>query len=179
MRRLLFVLSAFVLVSNGGCESVPMLEEREAIDLTYGQLQPAGRFRVYASPHEQFFSGFIGTQRVSDPCSITASEARCDRFNDLPERGIIAYEIYGGGTRTWAEVTGDLATLAGREARILREYPGGCESVRGEESLTIFVRDPSRDDWYTAIEACLRGPDLPAREAELLAFLDSARLAPR
>ena len=65
-------------------------------------------------------------------------------------------------------------TIAGHEARVRRESPGRCILAEGDQRLVIAIREDSIGDRYASIEACLRGPDLPAREAELLALLDAA-----
>lgn len=154
-----------------------MLEEQATGELSVGlRVSPHGRLKLYDSPAEMWFSAIISTQPVRDPCTRAESSFSCESFvRHLEPRDIIAYETLGGGMRMWSDASeGIHTTIAGREARIRSEFPGGCDLIGGEQTVNIWIRDGERGDWYAVLIACLRGPDLPAREAELMELLQAA-----
>lgn len=63
-------------------------------------------------------------------------------------------------------------------ARMERTAPGTCGAIGGDETLYVAVPIGQPKPWTNvAVLACLRGPDLAAAEAEVLAMLESARVA--
>ncbi len=67
-----------------------------------------------------------------------------------------------------------MITLNGFRTKVLRETPGVCGPLGGDETLTVMI--PSIADWTgrTTVQACLRGPNLAQNEAKLLQMVQAA-----
>jgi hypothetical protein len=66
-------------------------------------------------------------------------------------------------------------TIAGRHAIETRTSGGWCATLLGTETITVMIPRNAPGNWYQ-MDACLRGPGLAQREAEIAAMLSSVRM---
>jgi hypothetical protein len=50
-----------------------------------------------------------------------------------------------------------------------------CRTLGGSRTITAVIPQGARDNWYE-MDACLRGPGLPAEQAEITAMLKTVRI---
>ncbi len=125
---------------------------------------------------------YVANQVLPDPCAgSTQQDVQCVSFPPtvplVPGGVIVGFEYQ----RQMLDVafpepsaSGQVITLNGFRTKVVRDMPGTCGPLGADETVTILI--PSIADWTgrTTVEACLRGPDLAANEAKLLAMIQAA-----
>jgi hypothetical protein len=124
---------------------------------------------------------FVANQPFPDPCAgSTQQNIQCFPFPppvQLRPGGVIVGFDYA--RQLMAVVfpppsgPGDVITLNGFRTKVVREAPGVCGPLGGDETVSVLI--PSIADWTgrTTVEACIRGPNLAENEAMLLQMIRS------
>ena len=126
---------------------------------------------------------FVANQPFPDPCTgSTVQSVSCFSFPppvQLEAGGVVVGFEY---QRQMINVVaapepsgaGEVITLNGFRTKVVRDTPGVCGPLGADETMTIVI--PSFADWTgrTAVEACLRGPNLAQNEAKLLQMVQAA-----
>jgi hypothetical protein len=66
--------------------------------------------------------------------------------------------------------------IGGRPATETVTVGRWCQALGGSRTITVIIPRDS-DNWYE-MDACLRGPGIPAEQAEITAMLKTVRFAP-
>jgi hypothetical protein len=120
---------------------------------------------------------WAGTEPFRNPCASTtdggATTVTCGApIAPLRPDGI-AVAWYVGGLRGLDLLPGKPTTIAGLPAKV-DVVPGGCPQLGGEELVAAWIETKRQRALYQ-FRACLRGPDLAARELAVSNVLASAR----
>jgi hypothetical protein len=67
--------------------------------------------------------------------------------------------------------------IGGRPATETMTAGRWCRTLGGSQTITAVIPQSARDNWYE-MDACLRGPGLPAEQAEITAMLKTVRITP-
>jgi hypothetical protein len=67
--------------------------------------------------------------------------------------------------------------IGGRPATETMTAGRWCRTLGGSRTITAVIPQGARDNWYE-MDACLRGPGLPAEQAEITAMLKTVRITP-
>jgi hypothetical protein len=77
-----------------------------------------------------------------------------------------------------ANVPGLSTRVGGRNAKLSTQRPGSCGGLGADETISVAIASPMPSNW-SAVDTCLRGPNLAAHERQVRALLSSTRfLAP-
>jgi hypothetical protein len=119
---------------------------------------------------------YVSTQATHDPCRTSGSTVACAwPVTKLAPGGVLVkWENKGFPGASAARFPGALTQIGGRTARVSLARPGTCRSVGADETMTVSIERPLADNW-TEVSACLRGPNLRAREDQVRALLSSTR----
>ncbi len=118
---------------------------------------------------------YLATAPLSDPCDRSSSPTACvgAAVSGLGPDGVLAEwsrDSFPGWT--FDPTIGQSLTVAGRRATVEQVDPIGdtCQSIRVSE-LVATIDDPTPDQNWTEMRACLRGPSLDDLEAQIKAIL--------
>ena len=138
---------------------------------TWAASEPAAGGALHVQPMV-----YLSVQRTSDPCRTQGATVACGwPIRHLRPGGVlIEWENRGYPGWTLASMPGTALSIDGRPARRVVSRPGICGTIGADESVQIAVARPLPDNW-TAVTACLRGPNIEASEDKLAALLASAR----
>jgi hypothetical protein len=119
---------------------------------------------------------YLSVQPTGNPCRTTGAETSCGwPISRLRPGGVlVVWENRGYPGWSLASVPGAPIRVGGRRAHRQISRPGTCAAIGGDETVEIAIERPLADNW-TAVTACLRKPNLVARERELGAVLSSTR----
>jgi hypothetical protein len=128
------------------------------------------------------FSGlivFLGTSRLHDPCERTAgaevTSVSCgDPVSKVAPGGVLV-RWDENGFPNWHAPRSN-TKLGGRPATETVTAGRWCQALSGSRTITAVIPLDS-DNWYE-MDACLRGPGIPAEQAEITAMLKTVRLTP-
>jgi hypothetical protein len=128
---------------------------------------------------------YLSTQPTHDPCRTSSAAGggtsiTCgwpiDRLS--PGGIIVRWEYQGSPNVSLASFPGLRTRVGGRSAKLSTQRPGNCRDLGADETISVAIARPMPSNW-TAVDACLRGPNLAAHERQVRALLRSARfLAP-
>lgn len=135
-----------------------------------GSLNPSGQEAIV----------FVGSGDLASDC-VTAADGSGTCFpwpqSLLSDGGIdVAFRVFGmpgstpppGGTST---------SVDGHRARTISgPASDACRAIRGDESIEVVLEPPAAAPGWTALEACLAGPDRRAAEAAFSQIVGSVRL---
>jgi len=123
---------------------------------------------------------YLSTQATHDPCRTSVSAGATSITCGFPlaklDRGgvLVTWENKGFPGTSIARLPGASTRVDGRNAKVSVARPGACRGVGADETMTVVIARPLPSNW-TQVSACLRGPDLAAREAQVRSLLASAR----
>jgi len=124
---------------------------------------------------------YLSTQSTHDPCRTVAaagggSSTTCGWPIDRLAAGgvVVVLENRGSPLVSLANFSGALTRIGGRNAKISTQRPGTCRALGGDATVTVSILRPLASNW-TAVDACLRGPNLAVQERQLRALLSSMR----
>lgn len=150
-----------------------MVEYRSAF---FAFRHPSG-WKTFEFPGSFHFNPlvYVSTQPGHDPCrksdsSTTVCGWPIDRLR--PNGVLIVWENRGFPGGSFASVPGKALRVGGRSAKSATTRPGRCSAIGADETVDVAIQLPARENW-TEMTACLRGPDLSAREREIRALLAS------
>jgi hypothetical protein len=121
---------------------------------------------------------FLSTGRLHDPCQRTvqaqvATISCGDPVSALAPGGVLV-RWSGNGAPRWHAPTAN-TTVGGRPATETVTASAPCRALGGTRAITVVIPDNSASSWYE-MDACLRGPGIPAEQAEITAMLKTVRL---
>jgi hypothetical protein len=125
------------------------------------------------------FSGlivFLSTGRLHDPClrTVTAqvTSVSCgDPVSEVAPGGLLV-RWDENGFPNWHAPTAN-TRIGGRRATETVTAGRWCQALGGSRTITAVIPLDS-DNWYE-MDACLRGPGIPADQAEITAMLKTVR----
>jgi hypothetical protein len=123
---------------------------------------------------------YLGNIPLSDPCTRTPSSRSCAPFPffSIPAR-IVVVRWSEDGFPVWTlrQAKGRSVRIAGRPAKLDIEHRRAdyCPS-NTSESIDATITRTVPGDWFEMV-ACLSGPNLGMRQAQILAMLRSVRIA--
>lgn len=123
---------------------------------------------------------FVGSGDLASEC-VTAADGSgtCLAWPQslLSDGGIdVAFRVYGMPGST-PPPGGTLTSVGGRPARsIIQPASDACRAIRGDESIVVVLEPQAGPPGWSALEACLAGPDRRAAEAAFSQIVASARL---
>ena len=123
---------------------------------------------------------YLSTQSTRNPCRTTGTSTTCGwPVERLAHGGVVLrWENRGYPGTSVASFPGSPASIGGRSAKLSTQRPGSCGSLGADETISVAIARPMAGNW-TAVDACLRGPNLAEGERQVRALLSSARfLAP-
>lgn len=127
---------------------------------------------------------YVSTQPTGNPCrtiaSFGSSATSCGWPIKRLEPGgvVIRWENKGYPGVSVTGFPGKSSRIDGRIAKLTTQHPGTCRSIGGDETISVAIARPLASNW-TAVDACLRGPNLAEQERQVRALLGSTRfLAP-
>jgi hypothetical protein len=129
------------------------------------------------------FSGlivFLGTSGLHDPCEQTVgaevTSASCgDPVSEVAPGGVLI-RWNENGFPNWHAPRSN-TKIGGRPATETMTAGRWCRTLGGSRTITAVIPQSARDNWYE-MDACLRGPGLPAEQAEITAMLKTVRITP-
>jgi hypothetical protein len=129
------------------------------------------------------FSGLIvalSTSRQHDPCQRTVApgvtSGSCgDPISTLPPGGVLV-RWTSNGFPGWHAPTAN-TRIGGHPATETAGADSWCTALGGTQTSTAVIPGKVGSDWYE-MDACLRGPGVPAEQAEITTMLRSVRFAP-
>jgi hypothetical protein len=125
----------------------------------------------------------LSSQPLHDPCQTINSpgggqESECSwPVEQLRPAGIVV--VWGQGNMpgwTIAKQPRKAVTVAGQPAREQVSGPGNCSSIVGDEEIDVSIQDPTIDNGFYFMSACLREPDLATMEAQVHQMLNTATI---
>jgi hypothetical protein len=118
---------------------------------------------------------YLSPQPTGDPCHVDGTVTACGWPVKRVRPGgvLVVWENRGYPGWSLASMPGTPIRVGGRPARRLVSTPGSCGSIGADETVEVSIARPLSGN-YTAVTACLRKPDVAARETELAAVLASA-----
>jgi hypothetical protein len=128
------------------------------------------------------FSGlivFLGTGRLHDPCERTVgaevTSVSCgDPVSKVAPGGMLVRWDEDGFPHWHAPRSN--TKIGGRPATETVTAGSWCRTLGGSRTITAVIPLDS-DNWYE-MDACLRGPGIPAEQAEITAMLKTVRITP-
>jgi hypothetical protein len=123
----------------------------------------------------------LSTTEQHDPCvsSLTIGGSMVQSICHQPVvalppgRMLVTWTEHG--LRNWHEPV--MTTLVGgRRASETQAMESWCKGLGGTATITVVIPRSLADNWYE-MDACLRGPGLPASEAQVAAMLRSVQIA--
>jgi hypothetical protein len=132
-------------------------------------------FPARPSPHETPLV-YVSSQTLHDPCRPVGAGTACGWPVDRLEPGgvLIVWENRSFPGWTLESAEGKPVTIGGRAGRRASIHPGECVAVGGDKTVEVAIERPVPSSW-TAVTACLRGPDLAQATHRLDALLGSTR----
>ncbi len=129
------------------------------------------------------FSGlivFLSTGRLHDPCERTVgaevTSVSCgDPVSKVAPGGMLV-RWDEGGFPNWHAPRSN-TKIGGRPATETVTAGSWCRTLGGNRTITVVIPQGASDNWYE-MDACLRGPGIPAEQAEITAMLKTVRLTP-
>jgi hypothetical protein len=128
------------------------------------------------------FSGlivFLGTGRLHDPCERTVgaqvTSVSCGDPVSKVAPGAMLVRWDEDGFPNWHAPRSN-TKIGGRPATETVTTGSWCQALGGSRTITAVIPLDS-DNWYE-MDACLRGPGIPAEQAEITAMLKTVRLTP-
>jgi hypothetical protein len=129
------------------------------------------------------FSGlivFLGTGRLHDPCERTVgaqvTSVSCgDPVSKVAPGGVLV-RWDENGFPNWHAPRSN-TKIGGRPATETVTAGSWCRTLGGSRTITVVIPRGASDNWYE-MDACLRGPGIPAEQAEITAMLKTVRLTP-
>ncbi len=120
---------------------------------------------------------YLSVQPTKNPCEITGSGTTCGwPVSKLRPGGVlVVWENRGYPGWSLASSPGRPTQVGGRNARKLVSRPGACSEIGADETVQVAIARPGMSGNWTAVTACLRGPNLVANEQALDALLASTR----
>ena len=124
---------------------------------------------------------YLSTQPTHDPCRTIASAlggttTTCswpvDRL--APGGVVVLLENRGAPGATLANFSGQTTRVGGRSAKVSTEQAGTCRALGADATISAAISRPLQSNW-TALQACLRGPNLAEQERQVRALLSSMR----
>ena len=124
---------------------------------------------------------YLSTQPTHDPCRTTASALGGSTTTCgwpvgrlAPGGVVVALENRGQPVFSLANFAGAPTRIGGRPAKVSTQRPGSCRALGGEATVSVAIARPLASNW-TALDACLRGPNLAEQERQVRALLSSMR----
>lgn len=124
---------------------------------------------------------YLSTQSTHDPCRTTSSAGggaatACGwPVGRLAPGGVVVLlENRGAPGATLGSFAGKPVRIGGRGAKLSTQKPGICGTLGAEATISVAIARPLPSNW-TAVQACLRGPNLAAQERQVRALLRSMR----
>jgi len=161
--------------SAGGSTDHPARYQDGTIGFSYPRSWHPARWPVMSS-----FSAlitFLSTDPLHDPCTRTPNMIACaSPLETLSPGGVlVSWSEHGFPGWTFAREPGRVIRVGPAPAKIQFARPGNCGTLGADETITAVI--PSgQDNWYE-LDACLRAPGVAASARQVLAMLESARLA--
>jgi hypothetical protein len=129
------------------------------------------------------FSGpivFLSTARLHDPCLRTVNaqvtSVSCgDPVSTVAPGGMLV-RWDEDGFPNWHAPRSN-TKIGGRPATETVTAGRWCQALDGSRTITVVIPQGASDNWYE-MDACLRGPGLPAEQAEITAMLKTVRITP-
>jgi hypothetical protein len=120
---------------------------------------------------------YLSTGTAYNPCVTTTSGQSCGIPDKQLEPDGVAVTWSANGVMGWGRASqpGASATIAGRPAKVNVQQSGACADMGGDLSVTAVIALAAESNWVE-MDACLRGPDLTAAQADVARMLDSLRL---
>lgn len=120
---------------------------------------------------------YLSVQPTRNPCASTGSALRCGWPVAKLRRGgvLVVWENRGFPGWSLGSAPGAPTRVGGRDARRLVSRPGACAAIGADETVQVAIERPGITGNWTAVTACLRGPNLAANEQQLDAVLASTR----
>jgi hypothetical protein len=124
---------------------------------------------------------YLSTQPTHDPCRTTASALGGSTTTCgwpvgrlAPGGVVVVLENRGQPVFSLANVAGVPTRIGGRLAKVSTQGPSICRTLGAEATISVAIARPLASNW-TALQACLRGPNLAAQERQVRALLSSMR----
>jgi hypothetical protein len=132
-------------------------------------------FQATVTPHVDPLL-YLSTQPAHNPCKKQGSGSVCGwPVDELRPGGVlVVWENRRFPGWSLDSAPGVRLRVGGRPARRASTRPGECSAIGADETIVVAVERPVRDSW-TAVTACVRGPNLAASERRLAALLASTR----
>jgi hypothetical protein len=120
---------------------------------------------------------YLSVQPTRNPCAGTKSELQCGwPVSKLRPGGVlVVWENRGFPGWSLASAPGRPTHVGGRSARRQVSRPGACAAIGADETVQVAIERPGMSGNWTAVTACLRGPDVAVNEQRLAALLASTR----
>jgi hypothetical protein len=123
---------------------------------------------------------YLSTSRLSGICVASASPGRTAETCAYPIRvlppGGVLVRWNANSLPNW-RMPRATTTVAGRGAVESKARGGWCAVLGGIETITVMIPRARPGKWYQ-MDACLRGPGLPRRAAQISSMLRSVRISP-
>jgi hypothetical protein len=123
---------------------------------------------------------FLSTSRLHDPCQRTVNAqvttVQCGDPVSALAPGAVLVRWSGNGTPNWHAPTANVQ-VGGRPATETVTASAPCRALGGTRAITVVIPDNSASGWYE-MDACLRGPGIPAKQADITAMLKTVRFTP-
>ncbi len=124
---------------------------------------------------------YLSTQPTHDPCRTTqsaggGSTTACSwPVGRLAPGGVVVLlENRGAPGATLANFAGQPIRIGGRSAKLSTQKPGTCRALGAEATVSVTIARPLPSNW-TALQACLRGPNVTEQLRQVRALLSSMR----
>jgi hypothetical protein len=120
---------------------------------------------------------FLSTEPLHDPCVRTPSSISCGNpIVQLAPNGILV----GWWRRSWPGWTfdpgaGEAVHVAGEPATLEVTQSGETGDMVCDRYMVVKIPDQPANSNWTEMDACLRGPDLAASQAQIEAMLRSVQ----
>jgi hypothetical protein len=185
MIRASLLLAALVVASNSinSASARPATIKRATFPLFAITFTYPSHWRLYrpvgdASSFTTVFA-YLGNVPLSDPCTRTPSSRTCSPFSlsSIPSRTVLVrWSENGFPGWTLRQAKGRMVKIAGRPAKLDIEHRRAdyCPINTSETIDATITRTPG--DWFEMV-ACLSGPNLGTRQAQVLAMLHSVQNA--
>jgi hypothetical protein len=119
------------------------------------------------------------TTRLKAPCLTSTTPGRIAQTCEYPVRALpqagVLVRWTASGFPNW-HMPKPNTTIAGRTAVETRTTRGWCAPLHATETITVIIPRAARGTWYQ-MDACLRSPGLPQKEAQVSSMLKSIRIA--
>jgi hypothetical protein len=176
---ILVLVSASAAGCGGGASKAGPTFHNGFLAFGYPAAWKPGVFKVTGELH---FSPmlYLSSQSLHQPCHTKQLATVCGWPVDRLEPGgaLIVWENRGYPGWSLGAIRGKPLKVGGRDAKQQVMRPGQCSAIGADETIAVAIQRPIPDNW-TAVTACLKGPDLAKSERELDALLASTRFLER